>query len=108
MVDLMTNIKNKKNMIKCNIKTLVATSVLCVFFNGALIYGMKEEKQSHSSYQTCRSHISGIFHSENEINIKETVDTEILIKKLNKNKKSKKNKMKAKNKKKQKNSKKEE
>ena len=85
MVDLMTNIKNKKNMIKCNIKTLVATSVLCVFFNGALIYGMKEEKQSHSSYQSCRFHISGIFHSENEKNIKETVDPEILIKKLNDN-----------------------
>lgn len=85
MVDLMTNIKNKKNMIKCNIKTLVATSVLCVFFNGALIYGMKEKKQSHSSYQSCKSHISGIFYSENEKNIKETVDPEILIKKLNDN-----------------------
>lgn len=41
MVDFMTNIKNKKNMTKCNIKTLMATSVLCVFFNGILIYGME-------------------------------------------------------------------
>ena len=39
MIDFMVNIKNKKNMIKCNIKTLMATSVLCVFFNGVLIYG---------------------------------------------------------------------
>ena len=42
MIDFIVNIKNKKNMTKCNIKTLVATSVLCVFFNGILIYGMKE------------------------------------------------------------------
>ena len=41
MIDFMANIKNKKNMTKCNIKTLMATSVLCVFFNGALIYGME-------------------------------------------------------------------
>ena len=35
----MANIKNKKDMTKCNIKILMATSVLCVFFNGAAIYG---------------------------------------------------------------------
>lgn len=40
MIDFMANIKNKKNMTKCNMKTLMATSALCVFFNGALIYGM--------------------------------------------------------------------
>ena len=84
MVDLMANIKNEKNMTMGNIKTFVATSVLWVFFNGAAIYGMKEKK-SHSSYQTCRSHISGIFHSENEKKIKETVNPEILIEKLNDN-----------------------
>ena len=43
MIDFMVNIKNKKSMTICNIKTLVATSVLCVFFNGVLIYGTKEE-----------------------------------------------------------------
>lgn len=41
MIDFMANIKNKKNMTMCNIKTLMATSVLCVFFNGILIYGME-------------------------------------------------------------------
>ena len=40
MIDFMANIKNKKNITKCNMKTLMATSALCVFFNGALIYGM--------------------------------------------------------------------
>lgn len=40
MIDFMVNIKNKKDMTKCNIKTLMATSVLCIFFNGILIYGM--------------------------------------------------------------------
>ena len=44
MIDFMANIKSKKNMTMCNIKTLIATSVLCVFFNGAAIYGMKEKK----------------------------------------------------------------
>ena len=44
MIDFIVNIKNKKNMTKFNIKTFVATSVLCVFFNGAAIYGMKEKK----------------------------------------------------------------
>ena len=39
MIDFMVNIKNKKDMTKCNIKTLMATSVLCIFFNGVLIYG---------------------------------------------------------------------
>ena len=43
MIDFMVNIKNKKNMIKCNIKTLMATSVLCVFFNGVLIYGTEND-----------------------------------------------------------------
>ena len=44
MVDFMANIKNKKDMTKCNIKILMATSVLCVFFNGVLnIYGMEGE-----------------------------------------------------------------
>ena len=43
MIDFMVNIKNKKNMTMCNIKTLVATSVLCVFFNGVLTYGANEE-----------------------------------------------------------------
>jgi len=42
MIDFMANIKNKKNMTMCNIKTLMATSVLCVFFNGILIYGMED------------------------------------------------------------------
>lgn len=42
MIDFMANIKNKKNMTMCNIKTLVATSVLCVFFNGVAIYGMHD------------------------------------------------------------------
>ena len=45
MIDFMANIKNKKNMTKCNIKTFVATSVLCVFFNGAAIYGMNDESE---------------------------------------------------------------
>jgi len=43
MIDFMANITNKKNMTKCNIKTLMATSVLCVFFNGVLIYGMIDD-----------------------------------------------------------------
>ena len=46
MIDFMVNIKNKQNMTKFNIKTFVATSVLCVFFNGAAIYGMKEKKET--------------------------------------------------------------
>lgn len=45
MIDFMVNIKNKKDMTKCNIKTFVATSVLCVFFNGILIYGMKDKEK---------------------------------------------------------------
>lgn len=47
MIDFMANIKNKKNMTKCNMKTLMATSVLCVFFNGALIYGMEGHTQEN-------------------------------------------------------------
>jgi len=47
MIDFMANIKNKKNMTKCNMKTLMATSVLCVFFNGALIYGMDGHTQEN-------------------------------------------------------------
>lgn len=49
MIDFMANIKNKKNMTKCNIKTLMATSVLCVFFNGVLIYGMYNEAENSES-----------------------------------------------------------
>lgn len=47
MIDFMANIKNKKNMTKCNMKTLMATSALCVFFNGALIYGMDNHTQKN-------------------------------------------------------------
>ena len=47
MIDFMANIKNKKNMTKCNMKTLMATSALCVFFNGALIYGMDGHTQEN-------------------------------------------------------------
>lgn len=47
MIDFMANIKNKKNMTKCNMKTLMATSALCVFFNGALIYGMDGNTQEN-------------------------------------------------------------
>ena len=53
MIDFMANIKNKKNMTKCNMKTLMATSALCVFFNGALIYGMEgntQENVNNNSY----------------------------------------------------------
>lgn len=47
MIDFMANIKNKKNMTKCNMKTLMATSALCVFFNGALIYGTDNHTQEN-------------------------------------------------------------
>ena len=47
MIDFMANIKNKKNMTKCNMKTLMATSALCVFFNGAIIYGMDGHTQEN-------------------------------------------------------------
>ena len=47
MIDFMANIKNKKNMTKCNMKTLMATSALCLFFNGALIYGMDNHTQEN-------------------------------------------------------------
>ena len=49
MIDFMVNIKNKKNMIKCNIKTLMATSVLCVFFNVVLIYGTENNDDNDTN-----------------------------------------------------------
>ena len=48
----MVNIKNKQNMTKFNIKTFVATSVLCVFFNGILIYGMKDSNTNKENLET--------------------------------------------------------
>ena len=48
MIDFMANIKNKKNMTMCNIKTLMATSFLCVFFNGVLIYGTEDSNDEKS------------------------------------------------------------
>ena len=46
MMDFIANIKNKKNITMGNMKTFMTTSVLCVFFNGILIYGMKEENDT--------------------------------------------------------------
>ena len=58
MIDFMANIKNKKNMTMCNIKTLVATSVLCVFFNGVLIGAEEEKDDSEKGAETSKKEIS--------------------------------------------------
>lgn len=41
-------VQKEKNMAMYNIKILVATSVLYVFFNGAAIYGMENDKNVDS------------------------------------------------------------
>ena len=49
MIDFMANIKNKKNMTMGNMKTLMATSVLFVFFNGVLIYGTEDSDNDNDN-----------------------------------------------------------
>lgn len=68
MIDFMADIKNKKNMIKCNIKTLMATSVLCVFFNVVLIYGMENDNNNDTNKNNKSEQIFKIEVQQNEDN----------------------------------------
>ena len=99
MIDFMVNIKNKKNMTIGNMKTFMTTSVLCVFFNGILIYGMKNNNTQNqkidddnilnsSNNNIKNDDIKNSINNEN-YQIDDKNETNEIIKEQKKNKKKK-------------------
>lgn len=65
MIDFMVNIKNKKNMTMGNMKTLMATSLLYVFFNGILIYGVEKNQKFNFTENEHKDHEIPLYDNNN-------------------------------------------